>query len=78
MGVHLRLRTSCGGTFFLPGQETRQRVRIAQEGIEPATGVLMEREDICLLWKALRSAGGIRRPLRLLRKEKWCEAEGGP
>ena len=27
--------------------------------------------------KALRSAGGIRRPLRLLRKEKQCEAEKG-
>ena len=26
-------------------------------------------------YKALRSAGGIRRPLRLLRKEKWCEAD---
>jgi len=25
---------------------------------------------LCILYKALRSAGGIRRPLRLLRKEK--------
>ena len=29
------------------------------------------------IYKALRSAGGIRRPLRLLRKEIYCEAERG-
>ena len=31
-------------------------------------------DDIRTRYKARRSAGGIRRPLRLLRKEKWCEA----
>ena len=30
------------------------------------------------IYKVLRSAGGIRRPLRLLRKETWCEADKGP
>ena len=40
--------------------------------------VLLLWDVLVLLYKALRSAGGIRRPLRLLRREQQCEADRGP
>ena len=44
--------------------------RLSTAGIEVAP-----HHHQLLVYKALRSAGGIRPPLRLLRKEKYCEAE---
>ena len=41
----------------------------------PRAGIVRRTTINSSLYKALRSAGGIRHPLRLLRKQKYCEAD---